>query len=601
MFGFIALDDAKHIWQNPYVSNLSIANLQFFWREAYYGLYIPVTYNVWAVLAEISQSLLPTHAITRFSAMPFHFLNLSLHLINVWLTFQLLQYWLVTRSSEDSKSLSKYGKDHPLWLTAQATLPFGLHPLQVEPVAWASGLKDVMMTHLCLAATFYYLRAINEEQLNSTARKKKGKKKSSDKKSSAPNLPFLFQVNIPIRLPFFLSFMVLAHFAVALLVKPSALTMLVLVTALHLFHFRRLWKSRIPVLGLMLTLSAVLVFWTKNLQPSSRLEFDYGFFERIQTAMASLGFYVYKTLWPVGLSPDYGLTPPKLMNHPMNWLFYLLGSTVMAGLVFSAIRKNRAALGLTLLTGGLLPVLGLVPFEYQNISTVADRYMHFVPMLGVGLVLVSVVEGYFSDLTKQITITLAVALAALSFMQTRNWRDNQALFSQVLTVNPNSHLAYNNLGLFFLRAKEFEKAEANLKKAIGLKDQYLAAQSNLGVVYFRQKNFAKVVDYYTSVLAQYPEKTAGDPATFADMHFNLGAALVNTGKVEQSVRHLRKATEINVLHFKAHLQLGRVLAHLGQYEQAKRSLENAYRLNPKDQGLQQALALLMQKLNNQNK
>ena len=47
-------------------------------------------------------------------------------------------------------------------------------------------------------------------------------------------------------------------------------------------------------------------------------------------------------------------------------------------------------------------------------------------------------------------------------------------------------------------------------------------------------------------------------------HFNLGAALQQTGRIEKSVAHFRKALQVNPQSYLAHTNLGAALQKLGQ-------------------------------------
>jgi hypothetical protein len=268
-FGFIALDDAKHIWQNPYVSSLSLSNLEFFWREAYYGLYIPVTYNLWALLAEVSQSFFAPHKVTKFSALPFHGLNLILHLCNTWLIYQILSWWFVVSQSSREQASPEKG-----WLIALATLPFAVHPLQVEPVAWASGLKDVLMTTVCLGAVYYYCRSLTDDIFGGqSAKAKKGTKKkdASDKKALRKLLPWYFTFNSRLLHPVVTQALIVLHLGVAMLVKPAAVTVLVPIVAFHIFHFRKHWQTKAPALFAMVSVAAFLVLRTKKTAANSQI------------------------------------------------------------------------------------------------------------------------------------------------------------------------------------------------------------------------------------------------------------------------------------------------------------------------------------------
>ena len=53
-FKFISWDDGLHIYSNPYLSSITIKNIAHFWSNSHQGLYIPLTYTMWAILIKIS-------------------------------------------------------------------------------------------------------------------------------------------------------------------------------------------------------------------------------------------------------------------------------------------------------------------------------------------------------------------------------------------------------------------------------------------------------------------------------------------------------------------------------------------------------------------
>lgn len=137
---FLVWDDDKNITANPIVSSASIDKLPVLWRAPYQGLYIPVTYSAWTLIAAAQLSLEPQD---ELSPVWFHTANIALHLVNTLLVLLLL--WRLI----DRRSLI------PPVLGAAI---FAIHPLQVEAVSWATGLKDVLSTTLALLALLFYLR-----------------------------------------------------------------------------------------------------------------------------------------------------------------------------------------------------------------------------------------------------------------------------------------------------------------------------------------------------------------------------------------------------------------------------------------------------------
>ncbi len=560
-FPFIALDDAKHIWQNPYVMSFSWKNVQFFWQAPYYGLYVPLVYNFWSLLAALTQGLGLKNEFTVISGGVFHLSNVALHLLNIqlawWLAIQI--YWRIFPGDAEGNKRR----------ALLSIVPFAIHPLQVESIAWASGLKDVLSATPTLMAMLFGLSCIPVAFVS----------KKNKREIAAPTPIKFFARNPPFG--FFICTVM------ALLCKPSAVVLpvafLVLVWAIDRAQWRKALKLALPVLAIAL----YFAFLTKSSQPDARLEFQLAVWQRPLVALASLGFYIFKFLAPWPLSPDYGLTPPRLLASAESYLYMGLAMLfVGAGLTALLRRWSTSTIAITWVVVGLLPILGFIPFEFQNLSAVADRYNYLFPALGMGIL--------FSELVMRLPalkfrtflpVGLVIAWSALSCLQTLNWRSNDHLFRHAVLVNPQSYLALNNLGLQDIRRSDFDSAEKNFKLALQAKPDYLAALANLGVAYFKRHDYPATIRHYTETLAKMPEAGIGSPATYADMHFNLGAAYLNTSQFESGLVHLMKATVINPDHFLANYHLGRALVVKGDKEGARRALMNALRLQPGDAGV----------------
>ena len=131
-------------------------------------------------------------------------------------------------------------------------------------------------------------------------------------------------------------------------------------------------------------------------------------------AVDALATYARHLVWPVGLAVDYGRTPAVGCGTTpdRSWASAAATAAVVGGLLWAGRRRHRAvwAGGGGVSVVGLLPVLGLVPFTYQQFSTVADRYA-YLPMLGVGLV---AARGGVRDAGRRAMPVAAVVLVVLA-------------------------------------------------------------------------------------------------------------------------------------------------------------------------------------------
>ena len=101
-FQFVLFDDDLHILRNPFLKAQTLPAIQFFWKNAYEGFYIPVTYSLWTLLAGLGRAL--GRGIQGIDPLVFHTANLVLHAINTVVLFYLLRRLLrlIKKESKDA-------------------------------------------------------------------------------------------------------------------------------------------------------------------------------------------------------------------------------------------------------------------------------------------------------------------------------------------------------------------------------------------------------------------------------------------------------------------------------------------------------------------
>jgi len=78
-------------------------------------------------------------------------------------------------------------------------------------------------------------------------------------------------------------------------------------------------------------------------------------------------------------------------------------------------------------------------------------------------------------------------------------------FRQVLELDPQSGAAYANLGVVYMRRKQWTRALESLDKAEKLLPQVAGIQLNIGLAYFRQNQFLKAIPPLEAVVRAQPE------------------------------------------------------------------------------------------------
>jgi tetratricopeptide (TPR) repeat protein len=517
---FLDWDDPTHLADNPHLMPASRRDCGYFWRQGYFGAYLPVAYSFWAAEASVSDWLAPGPDGTLNPAI-FHAGSLALHVICVWLVFALLK---------------RLGCQ-PLGALVGAFF-FALHPLQVESVAWVSETRGLLASAFALLALCQFL----------------------DFSQAAPSAGkhSLSQYTLAT-----------VGFIVALLSKPTVAALPLVALAIHC-HVAGRSNLRQVLLGLTpwVCASGVAMLIARALQPVDRHDFVTPVLERPLMAASSLAFYVYKLVVPFSFSPDYGLTPQWLLDQW--WTLAVTGAVLLTfAIAWRFGRSSRAAIAVFGLA--LSPVLGFASFGYQDISTVADRYA-YLALLGPGWLVAQWLSRPQPRPVIACVCSVLVALGLASRIQAGRWSDTQMLFEYTLAVNPASSVAHNNLGVALAREGNTHAAMAHFRQAIDTRPNNPEAMNNLGNAYAAEKRWHEAERQFRTALTWQPG--------FAPAWNNLGVVKKSHGSKSDAIDCFRKAIELNPGYADAHANLGDALAEQGALTEARTHFDAALMINP---------------------
>lgn len=519
---FVLLDDDLHLNQNPALESPTLSKVSTFWKAPYQGLYIPATYTVWAFQKVIAQKFEAAGASKVKSPRVYHLSNLLIHVLNVLLVFLIIDGLIVSE-----------------WASVAGALLFAIHPLQVEPVAWISGLKDLLSGFFALGSLLLFLvlaRRTPRRKLN------------------------WFAVYVSATVLFLLS----------CLAKPSSLVLPIIAGLLAHILLRLPAKTCFCWLSPWLLLAIPVGVLTKLAQPNVWISFIAPWWTRPFIAGDALSFYFSKLLFPFFLAPDYGRSPQAaLASH---WIF--ISWLVPVGFWCLLTRKSpgwKVTLGVFI--AGLLPVLGFVPFFFQAFSTVADRYV-YLSVLGPSIGVAYLLTRLRDRRAVLISVFLLGFLGTLSFHQNQYWKDSVTLFRHNLRTNPNSILAHNNLGTLLEKEDNWVEAIYHYEEVKRVDPNSIAAYYNLGRAYAKLKRFKAAIPYFEKVVAIQP--------AIADAQFSLGILYAHLGDVKRAERHLRETLGLRPNMPLAHRQIGTLYRESGQFEKAVRHLNAAVTLDPRD-------------------
>lgn len=498
--GFVWDDERIHLSNNQ---QLITGDLKSFWLKPYSGMYIPVTYSTWGFINTVSNSN------KKISSKTFHALNVLTHSVNCILVFYLLLILFKNQA-------------HAFF----GSLFFLLHPMQVESVAWISefrGLYSAFFSLLSLLSIFRYL----------------------EKNSIITFRSFITSKH------FIISSVL---FALALLSKPSAVVLPFVISILIWCFYKDRLKFLLKGLSLWLLLIIPILLITRNAQPSELIYDSVSFWQRFFIAGQSLFFYLYKLIVPYPLAACYGYTPELILSNKFIYLTTVF-SIVIALIIFTK-RKSQPLLfsGFVVITVCVLPVLGLIPFEYQKHSTVADRYIYF-GMLGLTLfvpLIANIIKK--NNWLKYILGIVILIYLVLNIKQTNTRKNEFSIWDNTLRHYQNSPKVYYNRGVEYSKMGKFNEAINDYTKCLALQNDYLDALFNRANAYENIKNNTAAFDDYTTYLLI--------DSTDGSVYFKRSYLNYKTGNIQAALMDAEKAEQFNFrvgVKFKRMLQEGRRL------------------------------------------
>lgn len=479
-------DDNTNVFKNPFYAPLTWQSIGAFWSGPYMELYLPVTYTCWAALVVLSRFFSGISiSYGSIDPMPFYIANLLVHLGVVTLIFLIFRKILPSFFKNHFAENKQPSEQRILLASAAGALFFGLHPVQVESVAWISCLRDLLGAFFSLSALFVFLLWIEE-------------KKTEGKRS-------------------FLFLSATVCFLIALGSKPGSVVLPVIVLLCWLAIESKPWRSMEKMYPLMIWffMSFLFVVITSRVQVSASLARELSpFWARPLIATDAIAFYITKIFYPTNLCPDYGRSPNLVLAQ--GWLYWTWLLPFVLGLILFVWKKARIFLfPYALLIIGLLPMLGLVPFNFQVVSTVSDRYL-YLAMIGPALAFALLV-GMFRSV-KLACLFVGVVLIFFiwgSLEQLPTWSNTENFCKETLALNPRSWKTQHNYAHLLDQQGKKEEAIEHFKTAVSLRPQSAEARNDFGLVYLSKGWAGQAVELFQESFQLRPTVEAANNLALA--------------------------------------------------------------------------------------
>jgi len=570
--GFLYYDDGDHVYANEHVTSQRYSDILTFWKAPYLRLYIPLTYTVWSLEAKSSSRLRER---ATLDPRIFHATNVAVHILAALAVFGILL---------------KVGNQY--FASACGASLFALHPLQVESVAWISELKGLLGGFFCFASLLLYIHAITLDQDGGSRAKR--------------STLYLGAILVSL---------------LGLLSKPSAVVTPLLAGLCALCYCNRAWRQTAREIFPWLMLVIPFMVYTTGSQPDQLIDFIPPLLSRVLIAGDAISFYVYKLFVPFPLGIDYGRFPQAVLQNPWIWLTGTLPFAVAAGLLLAGLKYQMKPVNgaVLIFITALLPALGMKPFDFQHISTVADRYV-YIAMLGPALMVSFLLARYRSTALKACAVSVLTVLFALTWLQVRTWQNNDSLLSHTLAVNPRS-IAYqkcmvkkaqqegdldgvaegcrrmmaindnasfhNLLGDTLQRQGKLEEARHEFLESLRINPRRINTYELLGALSLQQG------DHRAAVRAAY---AILERDRFNAKAYNLlGLACWMQGRKREAVEHLLVAQTLEPDQVIYSASLAHLYESSGEMEKAIAVYREALARAPNNEGLRQLLAQALKK------
>jgi hypothetical protein len=482
-FDYVYFDDAEYVIENRVVSaGLTLDGVR--WAFTTFAV------SNWHPLTWLSHML----DVSLFGTSPVwaHIHNAVLHAF-----VSLLVYFFLIRLSASRVN------------ACILSLVFLVHPLHVESVAWIAERKDLLCALFYMIALLIY-----------------------DSHRAAPSRSKYLGV--------------LLCFILALLSKPMAVTLPVVLLLLDYFVYRhptsirdnqefmpRSWSylitEKVPFILLSGAACAVTVIAQDTGGSVAHLD-AHGIAPRIYTAIMGYVKYLEQSLLPVELAVYYPIGGFRSSTKLLVSAGIFLTLTGL-GLWFAR-RLSLMSAGLAWYFVTLLPVIGLVQVSGQ---AHADRYM-YIPSIGLlmaGLPILVLLQRKYLQLANALAVILIAYLSLLSFWQIGYWKNQQVLFSRALEVAGPNYKIHVHLAEGHLRYGAVEESRLQSMAALELRPDLPAGYYRMGQVALAEGEYGAAEHLFRATL------TKGAPLPQVFNH--LGIALILQDRLAEGLDAFREA------------------------------------------------------------
>jgi len=552
---FVNWDDYQVVVDNDHYRGFTAEHLTWMFTTSHAGHYQPLTWLSYAV----------DHAVWGgVSPVGVHLTNVALHIAAAVLFFLICRRVLSVALPFD-RGRDPTVSDNAVTIGAlAAALLFAVHPLRVESVAWATERRDVLSGALLMATVLLYLLAVGHKDARVWRRS---------------------------------MFFAWLCYVASLFSKAAGVPLPAVLLVLDVYPLRRVgaedqgwltretrgvWLEKLAFLVPAVVFATVAVWAQADAGAIRSLE-EHSIIERIGQALFGLAFYLYKTVWPVGLVPLYEW-PVGASAIGVRVLISVAVVAAVTAIAWRLRRRCPALLAAWIVYIAMAsPVLGVAQSGPQ---IAADRYS-YLPCTGwaaaVGAVVCAILRRRRSPrpaigLSAAISV-IVLALIIVTRSQVAVWRDSITLWSHLLEYDPDNAKGYSGIG-GALRRRAADTGDLNLIKeagefyeeAIRRRPGFLSPHIGAGLCATDLGDFDAAYRHYNNALRIKPDKL--------DALRGMVGVLSHLQKLDEADELYGWIFELDPDARDIRYEYGRLLARQGRFDEAVQQFEHVIRIDP---------------------
>jgi protein O-mannosyl-transferase len=529
---FVSLDDPEHITSNLHIRSLSPSAIHWMLTSHTEGYWIPLTWLSFAL----------NYQMDGLNPKIFHLTNVLLHALNTALVFLLCLRLLGLAGRNPVTGESANNGIFAIPAALMTALLFGLHPIHVESVAWATERKDVLYSLFYLSGIYLYL------DYASAADQKKLKLAAC-----------------------------LGLYLLALMSKPMAITLPLVFLVFDGWPLKRLSNgfSKVLVEKIPFFLAALLIVLItfSGMSQINRINSNLSVLFRILHVFHSLAFYLWKMAVPLDLSPIYPF-PHAITSvyYLKNILAVLLFAVVSVASIFLRKKAPYFAAAWLYYVITLAPVIGIVQVGSYS---AADRYT-YLPSLSIFLCFSAGMAFLLSN--RGMILGLFCTLLTLSLGygtvgQIGIWKSSQTIWVTIVKNYPDeTRDVFLNNGITSLTLGKTDDALKQFTRAAAIHPSLAFTHYWMGIAFFYKGRAEDAVREFKYALTLEPR--------YMEARQRLWEVYEQQGKHHDSIEEMRTAIQCDPISAKNYSNLGISLCFLKRHKEAEEIFQKAFNLEP---------------------